>query len=106
MQMLVECESVLLETIPEIIAKKIHYRGASIKPRDVFDIAAAGERHADSIIEALRSYRDEVARTLITMDKLNPEFVNNAIGQLAIKDRYRSIATTALTRAKEILLTV
>lgn len=105
-QILVEGESILLETIPEIITKKIHHRGASIKPRDVFDIAAAGERHADSIIEELRSHRDEVARTLITMDKLNPEFVNNAIGQLAIKDKYRRVATTALARTKEILRTV
>jgi hypothetical protein len=105
-QILVQGESVLLETIPEIIAKKIHHRGASIKPRDIFDIAAAGEHHADSIIEELRSYRDEVVRTLITMDKLNPEFVNNAIDHLSIKDRYRTVATTALTRAKEILRTV
>jgi hypothetical protein len=105
-QILVEGESVLLETIPEIIAKKIHHRGASIKPRDVFDIAAAGEHHADSIIGELRTYHDEVARTLITMDKLNPEFVNNAIGQLPIKDKYRSVATTALARTKEILRTV
>jgi len=58
------------------------------------------------IVEELRSYRDEVARTLITIDKLNPEFVNNAIDHLSIKDKYRSVATTALTRAKEILRTV
>jgi hypothetical protein len=36
-QDIVEGETVLLDTIPEIITKKIHYRGASIKPRDIFD---------------------------------------------------------------------
>lgn len=35
MQATVEGEMVLLETIPEIIAKKIYHRGASIAPRDI-----------------------------------------------------------------------
>ena len=102
----IEGETILLETIPEIITKKIYHRGASIKPRDIFDIAAAAEQHADSIIVELRSYRDEVAATLVTMDKLNPEFVNNAIAQLAIKSKYNSVAKTALKRTQEILRTV
>lgn len=105
-QRTVEGETTLLETIPEIITKKIYHRGSGIKPRDIFDIAAAGEQHADSVIEELRSYRDEVARTLTTMDKLNPEFVNNAISQLAIKDKYRAVAKTALERARKILRAV
>jgi hypothetical protein len=105
-QDIVEGEAVLLDTIPEIIAKKIHYRGASIKPRDIFDIAAAGEQHATSIIKELSAYRDEVALTLTSMNKLNPAFVNAAIAQLLIKDRYAAVAGTSLERAKEILLTV
>jgi len=32
---------IALETISEIVAKKIRFRGANIQPRDVFDIAAA-----------------------------------------------------------------
>jgi hypothetical protein len=52
-QTIIEGEATLLETIPEIIAKKIYYRGSSIKPRDIFDIAAAAEQHTDSVIAAL-----------------------------------------------------
>jgi hypothetical protein len=52
----VKGETVLLETIPEIITKKIYHRGSSIMPRDVFDIAAAGEQHEDSILKELRDY--------------------------------------------------
>jgi len=44
----IEGERILLEPVPEIIAKKIVHRGASIKPRDIFDIAAAGDTHAQS----------------------------------------------------------
>jgi hypothetical protein len=102
----VDGEIVLLETIPEIITKKIHYRGASIKPRDIFDIAAAGEQHAASIIKELKAHRDDVARTLTTIDKLKPDFVNGAIAQLLIKDRYAALAKTSLERAKEILRAV
>jgi hypothetical protein len=102
----IEGEGILLETIPEIIAKKIYYRGSSIKPRDIFDIAAAGEQHAVSVIEALRSYRKEVEVTLRTIDRLNPDFVNNAIAQLAIKDSFRSVSRTALQQAKTLLLAV
>jgi hypothetical protein len=41
----IEGEAVQLETITEIITKKIFHRGSSIKPRDIFDIAA-GRRGA------------------------------------------------------------
>jgi Nucleotidyl transferase AbiEii toxin, Type IV TA system len=100
-QATIEGEAILLETIPEIITKKIYYPGSSIKPRDIFDIAAAGEQHADAVIDALQSYRNEVKTTLTTLDKLNPDFVNGAMAQLAIKDKYQSVAKTAFERTKE-----
>jgi hypothetical protein len=102
----VEGEAVLLETIPEIIAKKIYYRGASIKPRDIFDIAAAGERCRKVLVMELKAYREHVQRTLAAMEKLNVDFVNRAIAQLAIKDEYREISRTALERAREVLRAV
>jgi len=58
-QTTIENETVQLETIPEIITKKIYHRGAGIKPRDIFDIAAASERYADSIVSALRDYPEK-----------------------------------------------
>jgi len=102
----IEGEIVQLETIPEIVSKKVYYRGSSIMPRDVFDIAAAGERSADVIIEQLRSYKDKVTQTLAAMEKLNPEFVNGSIADLAIKDQYKELAKTALDKSKKILRAV
>lgn len=106
MQATVEGETVLLDTIAEIIAKKIHYRGASIRPRDIFDIAAAGEKHSVSIIKELRAYRDDVAQTITAIDKLNPDFVNGAIAQLLIRDQYTAMAKASLEKAKAILKAV
>jgi hypothetical protein len=102
----VEGEAVQLETIPEIITKKIYHRGWSIQPRDIFDIAAGGDAHTDSIISELRSYKDEVTKTLSVMERLNPDFVNQAIAELAIKPKYATIAKSAMERAREILLAV
>jgi hypothetical protein len=97
---------ILLDSIPEVITKKIHYRGASIKPRDIFDIAAAAERHSATIIKELESHRHEVAQTLAAIDRLKPTFVDDAIAQLLIKECYSQIAKTSLERAKQILLAV
>jgi hypothetical protein len=102
----IEGVNVLLETIPEIIAKKIYYRGASIKSRDIFDIAAAAEHCEADIIQALRQYPTEVAKTLATMAKLNPDFVAATIKALAIKPKYAGIAETALKRTADILRAV
>lgn len=97
---------ILLETIPEIIAKKVYHRGNSITPRDVFDIAASSETHAESIIKELGRYHVRVASTLAAIDKLKPDFVGAAINQLSIKDAYGRIANTALEKTKDLLRAV
>jgi Nucleotidyl transferase AbiEii toxin, Type IV TA system len=102
----IEGEAVLLETVPEIITKKIYHRGSSLKPRDIFDIAAAGEQHADSLVRELRNYRVQVAQAIAGIDRLNADFVNRAILQLAIRDGYKAVAETAVARSKEILRAV
>ncbi len=101
-----EGEPVLLETIPEIVTKKIYHRGFNLEPRDIFDIAAAGEQYEDVLIEELRKYRDRVAQAIVAMDKLDAEFVDRAIAQLPIKHRYRAIAKVALERSKSLLAVV
>lgn len=105
-QATVEGAMVLLETIPEIIAKKIYHRGNSIAPRDIFDIAAGGEKHAESMISELASYRDSVASALAAIEKLKPDFVSAAIHQLSIKERYKPIANAALEKTKDLLRAV
>lgn len=102
----VEGEPLLLETVPEIIVKKIYHRGSSIKPRDIFDIAASAESHAATIESELERYKDNVAATISALERLNPDFVRQSILQLAIKSGYETIAKSARERALEILRTV
>lgn len=103
---MVEGEGVDLETVAEVITKKIHYRGASIKPRDIFDIAAAARHDQGAIIEALKAHKHDVARTLAAIERLKPDFVNATIAELAIKTPYKPLARTALEDAKELLRSV
>jgi hypothetical protein len=99
----IEGQLTFLETIPEVITKKIVHRGLSIQPRDIFDIAAGAEQYANKIISALRGYSGKVEETIKTLDRLNPEFVRDAISQLQIRDGFQRIVETALDRTKELL---
>jgi Nucleotidyl transferase AbiEii toxin, Type IV TA system len=102
----IEGERVQLETVPEIICKKIVQRGLSVRPRDIFDIAAAGEKCGDEVVAELRAYRKEVELAISALGRLNPAFVNEAISQLIIRDEFCDVAKTAIERARRVLLAV
>lgn len=105
-QMEVEGRQVLLETVPEIITKKIYHRGASIKPRDIFDIAAAMRVCEEDVVGALRRYPEETNVALATMDKLNPDFVTEANSELMTKEEFRKILGTSFEDARRLLSSV
>lgn len=102
----IEGNAVLLETVAEIITKKIVHRGSTIAPRDIFDIAAASADYADAVTTELRTYRDAVAATIEQIERRNPEFVANTISQLMVRPEFQLIAKTASARALELLRAV
>ena len=99
----IEGRQVRLETIPEIIAKKVYYRGAAAKPRDIFDIAAAARSHRKKIIEALQAFPDRVTATRMHLDVLNPEFVERTIAQLMILPGYEAFVADSLNLSRGLL---
>lgn len=98
--------TVNLETVSEIICKKIYYRGSMIKPRDIFDIAAAAETHGPEIIKALSDYKKETEAALICIDRLNTQFVEASIQQLMLRDAFKGLVPSAIERAKAVLTAV
>ncbi|CAA0090025.1 Uncharacterised protein [Starkeya nomas] len=100
---LVEGQPVQLETIPEIIAKKIVYRGTVARTRDIFDLAAASREHRSEVISALQAFPEQVAATRQRLAALNPEFVARTISQLMIKPAYESIGPDSLAIATDLL---
>ena len=94
---------VALETVGEIIAKKVHFRGRSIRPRDVFDIAAAAKDHAKELKAALGPFRSDAAAALRRLSSLNPLFVEGAINKLDIRPEFSELAEGALATAMAFL---
>ncbi|EXL04907.1 hypothetical protein BG36_09405 [Aquamicrobium defluvii] len=99
----VEGRAVRLETVPEIIAKKVYYRGSETKPRDIFDIAAAARFKLEPVVDALRAFPDQVSRTRERLEKLNPEFVDRAIADLMIMPDFQASAADSLDTALSVL---
>lgn len=103
---LVEDVPTFVETVPEIIAKKIFYRGRNIKPRDIFDIAVAAQSDPDRTVTCLRAYRPKVEETIARLEQLNPDFVRRANEALAVRDPFRALVPDSLPRALELLRAV
>lgn len=92
-----------MESVGEIVAKKVRYRGASIQPRDIFDIAAAAVTHGNEVERALSQIPEHVNATLERLGKLERTYVEDTIGQLTIRDEYRALASASYDQCVEVL---
>ena len=99
----IEGVETLLETVPEIITKKVFYRGANLKPRDIFDIAVAGRDFRNDVVQALKQYPEEAKSALSRVERLNPEFVGKAISQLMIREEFKGLVGSSLDDARKLL---
>lgn len=69
-----------LETPGEIIAKKVHYRGSSLQPRDMFDIACIAKACGDGyVLEALLPFKNRAAAALAVAPR---EWMQASLAQL------------------------
>lgn len=75
-------------SLAEIIAKKVHFRGARIQPRDMLDLAAVAEHYgSDYVIAALsKCGRAACEKTLGTIDRMAPTLVESVISQLMLRE--------------------
>jgi hypothetical protein len=94
---------VRLETVQEIIAKKIFFRGLRIAPRDIFDIAAASRAHREFIVSSLASYKPQVERALHQIDASSVEFITEVIAQLQIRPAFEDAKLNAVHVARDVL---
>jgi Nucleotidyl transferase AbiEii toxin, Type IV TA system len=94
---------IALESVAEIVAKKVHFRGRSFRPRDVFDVAAAARSHAEEMKAALSRFRPDVEATLRHIKSLNPQFVEDALANLNIRPEFSELASKALPTAISFL---
>jgi hypothetical protein len=94
-----------LETVEEIVCKKIFYRGASITPRDIFDIAAASEsgRKAE-LCTALAGYPDKCSAAIDAVIRLGDEFLQSAIDALMITPDFLPLRQNAKSLCLDVLV--
>ena len=96
---------VAVESPGEILAKKIHYRGASFQPRDIFDLVAATRTvGVKEITDSLREIRGECAVAKRTIEKMKPEFASGIMRQLMnIRPVFQDIPDTGHHEVLKIL---
>ncbi|WP_244597105.1 nucleotidyl transferase AbiEii/AbiGii toxin family protein [Ochrobactrum soli] len=103
-QTVIREQKVDLETPVEIIAKKIYYRGTSMQPRDMFDIACVRQNANDSdLIETLRPLKDACFRALTVAQKMDPRFAEAVMSKLLYRPDYSNIPSVAQQRTIELL---
>ena len=86
----------MLKTPEEIIAKKIHFRGYNLQPRDMFDIAAvAREFGCDTIATTLATFPEENAKALKVVESLDKALVRRNLDELNIMPKFENLRETA-----------
>ena len=96
--------TVELETVAEVIAKKVRYRGSSLQPRDVFDIAAALEtKHAPSVKAALADMPERTRSAQEAANRLKDDATQTLIAQLQTRQRLEHLTGDALEIVRNTL---
>ncbi len=88
--------SIWLETVPEIIGKKIHYRCTNLTARDVFDIAAACEAgHLANIQKIVKSMPREAATAASIIESLPAGHVRDRMQSNDVRPEFRHLLDSA-----------
>lgn len=99
--------NILLETPAEILAKKVYYRGASMQPRDMFDLACVMKALGmDYAVESLSPFRDQCEKTLNVARQMNPQFAEAIMKRLLYRESFSEIPAKAQAVTIELLETV
>ncbi len=77
-----------LETPGEIIAKKLFYRGKTLKVRDIFDIAVVVKSYPQELAIALENQTGPKKDALESLQKLNPKFQKQYLEGLNIRSEW------------------
>lgn len=88
---------VRLETPAEIVGKKIYYRGASLQPRDMFDVAAVARAKGDAyVVEAMRQCgKAACTAALATAERFDRDAATRIIERLMHRDSMKNLIGTA-----------
>lgn len=87
---------IMLELPSEIVAKKVFYRGATLQPRDMFDIAAVIEHFGeDALLSALQPFKDRCAVAADAAEAMRPDFALQVMKTLIVRERFEHVTDIA-----------
>lgn len=93
-----------LESPAEIIAKKIFYRGATLQPRDMFDIACVTRICGrDELVEALSFLRTGCEKALRATRRMNPLFAQGIMQRLLYRPEFADMVFRAQDMTADLL---
>eukprot|EP01012_Entosiphon_sulcatum_P048642 TRINITY_DN67145_c0_g1_i1.p1 TRINITY_DN67145_c0_g1~~TRINITY_DN67145_c0_g1_i1.p1 ORF type:complete len:226 (+),score=24.90 TRINITY_DN67145_c0_g1_i1:364-1041(+) len=96
-----------LETPAEIISKKIVYRGASLQPRDMFDIACVARCLGDRYVhDALAPFRENAMRALAVAKTMDAGFAKSVMQNLVHRPAFQNMPDDAQNITIELLQSV
>lgn len=98
-----EGREIMMETVAEIIAKKIFYRGSNIRPRDLFDVAAASITHRRAVVAALALHRTKVEAALAQISRSDGNLMTDVIAELQIHAQFRHMIGSAVDITTDVL---
>jgi predicted nucleotidyltransferase component of viral defense system len=87
-----------VDTVPEIIAKKIRYRLRELRPRDIFDVAVAADREPGLFMQLLNKRAttlDELYEWRMMLSRLDKVHYHDSIQVLQPEPQFRSFAMDA-----------
>jgi predicted nucleotidyltransferase component of viral defense system len=97
----------LVDSPEEIIAKKIFYRGASIQPRDIFDIACVAQvLSLEKLVEYLRPIKQNVGIALRALGRIDEDYYRMAAQELAVRERFASLRYVGYQVTRTVLASV
>lgn len=96
---------VQLETPAEIVGKKVFYRGTSLQPRDMFDIAAVSRTKGDAyVVAALRECgRGACETALSAAQRFDADAAKSVISRLMHRESTRDLIPHSQTITIELL---
>ena len=93
---------VSVETPTEIVAKKLHFRGTRLRPRDVIDLAVVCNDNPRNLSECTHLWEDQISGILDHLSSLRPTFEDESSG-LALLPPGEAVRSRALQIAMDFL---
>ena len=96
--------NIQIESPAEIILKKLRYRGDTMKPRDIFDMAVVlNSKYAETLVSQMHHVEDARSGVSKRLSSIDEQEVIASIGDLRVAPEWRHIIPVALRDVRDFV---